>query len=105
MLGVRDTRRVAWRREHAPQHYVGYVTVTEKSVRLDGTEHSTGIRVSLSIPYDAIETIRVARDAGEEVVGERAVVLELRKDSPIFVRPLQTGVFGLDSFARRLRPN
>ena len=28
MLGIRETRRVAWRRQHAPQHYVGYVTVT-----------------------------------------------------------------------------
>ena len=104
MLGVRDTRRVAWRREHAPQHYVGYVTVTEKNVRLAGTEHATGIEVSLSIPYDAIRKIRVARDAAEEVVGERAVVLELRKDAPIFVRPLETGALGLDSFARKLRP-
>jgi hypothetical protein len=104
MLGVRDTRRVAWRREHAPQHYVGYVTVTEQCVRLAGTEHTTGIEVSLSIPYDAIRKIRVARDAGEDVVGERAVVLELREDSPIFVRPLQTGAIGLDSFARKLRP-
>jgi len=104
MLGVRDTRRVAWRREHAPQHYVGYVTVTEETVRLAGREHATGIEVSLSIPYDAIRKIRVARDAGEEVVGERAVVLELREDSPIFVRPLQTGAISLDSFARKLRP-
>jgi hypothetical protein len=104
MLGVRETRRVAWRRQHAPQHYVGYVTVTEQSVRLAGREHSTGIQVSLSIPYDAIRKIRVARDAGEEVVGERAVVLELHEDAPIFVRPLQTGALGLNSFARKLRP-
>jgi hypothetical protein len=31
-------------------------------------------------------------------------VLELREDSPIFVRPLQTGALGLDNFARKLRP-
>jgi hypothetical protein len=104
MLGVRDTRRVAWRRQHAPQHYVGYVTVTEQSVRLAGREHSTGIEVSMCIPYDAIRKIRVARDDAEEVVGERAVVLELREDSPIFVRPLSTGTLALDSFARKLRP-
>jgi hypothetical protein len=104
VLGVRDTRRVAWRREHAPQHYVGYVTVTEESVRLAGREHATGIEVSMSIPYDAIRKIRVARDAAEEVVGEPAVVLELREDAPIFVRPLHIGALGLDSFARKLRP-
>ena len=103
MLGVRDTRRVAWRREHAAQHYVGYVTVTEKAVRLAGREHATGIEVSLSIPYGAIREVRVARDATEEVVGERAVVLELRDDAPIFVRPLRTGALGLDGFARKLQ--
>jgi hypothetical protein len=103
MLGIRDTRRVAWRRQHAPRHYVGYVTVTENSVRLAGHEEHTGIDVALSIPYDAIRKIRVARDAGEEVVGERSVVLELREDDPIYVRPLQPGPLDLDSFARRLR--
>jgi hypothetical protein len=103
VLGIRDTRRVAWRREHAPQHYIGYVTVTEESVRLAGREHSTGIEVALSIPYYAIRTVRVARDDGEEVVGERAVVLELREDSPIYVRPLQSEALGLDAFARKLR--
>jgi len=103
MLGVRDTRRVAWRRKHAPQHYVGYVTVTEQSVRLAGREHATGIDASLSIPYDAIRKVRVARDAGEEVVGEQAVVLELREDAPIYVRPICTGRLDLDGFARKLR--
>lgn len=104
MLGVRDTRRVAWRREHAPQYYVGYVTVTEKSVRLAGTEHATGIEASLTIPYDAIRTIRVAEDVSEEVVGERAAVIELREDAPIYVRPLHTGPLALDSFVRKLTP-
>jgi hypothetical protein len=103
MLGVRDTRRVAWRREHALRHYVGYVTVTEDGVRLAGREHLTGIDISLSIPYHAIRKIRVARATGEEVVGERSVVLELREDEPIFVRPLSTGPLDLDSFARKLR--
>jgi hypothetical protein len=103
MLGVRDTRRVTWRRKHAPQHYVGYVTVTEESVRLAGREHATGIDASLSIPYGAIRKVRVARDQGEEVVGEQSVVLELREDEPIYVRPLCTGRLDLDGFARKLR--
>lgn len=104
MLGVRDTRRVAWRRQHAPQHYVGYVTVTEKSVRLAGREHITGIDASLSIPYDAISNVRVGRGSGEEVVGQPAVVLELREDDPILVRPLSEDSLDLDAFARKLRP-
>ena len=104
MLGIRDTRRVAWRRRHAPQHYVGYVTVTDDSVRLAGTEHHTGIDVALSIPYGAIRKVRLADDPGDEVVGERSVVLELREDDPILVRPLSTGPLDLDGFARKLRP-
>ena len=104
MLGVRDTRRVAWRRRQAPQHYVGYVTVTDDSVRLAGTEHHTGIDASLSIPYTAIDRIRLGHDTGEDVVGERSVVLELREDDPILVRPLCTGTPDLHGFARRLRP-
>jgi hypothetical protein len=103
MLGVRDTRRVTWRRQHAAQHYVGYVTVTDDTVRLAGREHATGIDASLSIPYDAISKVRLARGEGEEVVGERSVVLELRNDRPIYVRPVGTGPLDLEAFARKLR--
>ncbi|HEX4526229.1 MAG TPA: hypothetical protein VH108_05750, partial [Gaiellaceae bacterium] len=70
MLGVRDTRRVAWRRQHAQRHYVGYVTVTEDTVRLAGREQATGIDVALSIPRTAIRKIRVAQNGSESLVGE-----------------------------------
>ena len=104
MLGVRDTRRVAWRRQHASRHYVGYVTVTDDTVRLAGHEQATGIDVTLTIPSDAIRQVRVGREPREEVVGERSVVLELRDDEPIYVRPVCTGPIDLDGFARKLRP-
>jgi hypothetical protein len=105
MLGILDTRRVAWRREHAPQHYVGYVTVTEDNVRLAGTEHHTGIDVALTIPHSAISRVRVGKTDAEQVVGGQAVVLELEQDAPILVRPLYAaGSLDLDAFARRLRP-
>lgn len=104
MLGVRDTRRVAWRRRHASQHYVGYVTVTDDCVRLAGTEHHTGIDVALSIPYGAIRKIRLADDPRDDVVGERSVILELREDDSILVRPICVGPLNLDVFARKLRP-
>jgi hypothetical protein len=103
MLGLRETRRVAWKRQYARRHYVGYVTVTETTVRFAGREDATGIDVTLSIPYDAISKIRVAEDAAEEVVGERSVVLELREDEPIFVRPISPDTQDLDDFARKLR--
>jgi hypothetical protein len=104
MLGIREARRVAWRRSRAPQHYVGYVTVTEEGVRLAGTEHHTGIDVALRIPYSAIRKVRVGDCDGEEVVGERSVVLELDEDEPILVRPLSTEPIDLDGFVRRLQP-
>ena len=104
MLGVRDTRRVTWRRQHAPQHYVGYVTVTDTGVRLAGTEHHTGIDATLSIPHRAIRRIRVGAGMAEEVVGEQSVVLELDEDDPILVRPLCAGALDLDTFVRKLRP-
>jgi hypothetical protein len=103
MLGVHDTRRVAWRRQHAQRHYVGYVTVTDDTVRLAGREQATGIDVALSIPHTAVRRVRVAKNGSEEVVGERSVVLELSDDEPIYVRPLDTGSLDLDSFARKLR--
>ena len=103
MLGVRDTRRVAWRRQHAVRHYIGYVTVTEDAVRLAGREDETGIDIALSIPYDAIRMVRVARAADEDVVGQPSVVLELHEDESIFVRPVSGRAVDLDGFARKLR--
>ena len=88
MLGVRDTRRVAWRRQYAQRHYVGYATVTESSVRLVGREQATGIDVALSIPHTAIAAVRVGDGSTELVDGGQTVVLELRDEEPIYVRPL-----------------
>lgn len=101
MLGVRDTRRVAWRRQHAQRHYVGYVTVSEANVRLTGREQATGIDVSLSIPHTAIRSVRVGTKESEMVDGELTVVLELRDEEPIYVRPIGNGALDLDGFARK----
>jgi hypothetical protein len=102
MLGVRDTRRVAWRRRHAHSYYLGYVTVNDDSLRLAGEEHGTGIDVALTIPYRAVREIRVGRDYREEVVGERSVVLDLADNDPIYLRPVNAGDIDLQSFARKL---
>ncbi len=103
MLGVLDTRQVAWRRQYAQRHYVGYATVTESSVRLVGREEATGIDVSLSIPHTAIEGVRVGNGSSELVDGGQTVVLELRDEEPIYIRPLAEGPLDLDGFARKLR--
>ncbi len=102
MLGVRDTRRVAWRRQHAQRHYVGYVTVSEQNVRLAGREQTTGIDVALTIPHTAIREVRVGTKDTELVDGELTVILELRDEEPIYVRPLGTGgPHDLAGFARK----
>jgi hypothetical protein len=103
MLGVRDTRRVAWRRQHATRHYVGYVTVTESGVRLGGSEETTGIDVSLSIPHAAIREVRLGSSNTELVDGESTVVLELSDEEPIYICPLGREPRDLAGFARKLR--
>ncbi len=104
MLGVRDARRVAWRRQHAQRHYVGYVTVTEANIRLAGREQATGIDVALTIPHTAIREVRVGTKETEMVDGSLTVILELRDEEPIYVRPVgDGGPLDLDGFARKLR--
>jgi hypothetical protein len=103
MLGVLETRQVAWRRQHAQRHYVGYVTVTEDGIRLAGREKATGIDVSLSIPHTAIREVHVASSDAEKVNGGLTVVLELCDEEPIYVLPLGDGPPDLDGFARKLR--
>jgi hypothetical protein len=105
MLGARDTRQVAWKRRYAQQHYLGYVTVSESGIRLAGHEQASGIDAALTIPHGAIRKVRVGRDTGEDVVGERSVVLELTDNEPIYVRPVCAGKIDLEGFARRLVPS
>jgi hypothetical protein len=102
MLGARHASRVVWRRRHATRHYVGYVLVTDKLVRLAGNEQDTAIHAVLSIPPQAIEVVRVGQTPDEHIVGEPAVVIELTDDDPIYLRPITTGALGLDELARKL---
>jgi hypothetical protein len=103
MLGARHTSRVAWRRMHAQRHYVGYVTIGYDEIRLAGHEQTTGIDVTLSIPFGAIHGVRVGSDDDGKVVGERAVVVDLGEDEPIYVRPLEPDAAELNNLAQRLR--
>jgi hypothetical protein len=102
MLAVRDLRRVAWRRRHAHQHYAGYLTLTDDTIRLSGRESATGIDVALSIPHQAINSVRIGTTADDQLAGEPAVVLEVADGAPILIRPIDTGRFEIDALARRL---
>src|SRR6476660_6026214 len=102
MLNVRDLRQVAWRRRHAHKHYVGHIALTDEAVRLSGRETGTGIVAALSIPPTAIRGVRIGEGPNEQIVGERAIVLELDDDEPIYVRPVGTGVLELETLTRRL---
>jgi len=103
MLGVRDVRRVAWRRLHAPQHYLGYLTITDDVIGLSGREEPTGIGVSMSIPRNALTRMHSGTLPEEQLAGESTVVLEVADGVPIVVRPVGTNDLGLESLARKLR--
>jgi hypothetical protein len=80
------TARVAWRRRHTPSHYVGTLAATDVALRLDGREPATGIELSLSIPFEEIEAVRASSGAGDLLVGEPAVVLQLAGSEPVLLR-------------------
>jgi hypothetical protein len=101
MLEIRDLRKVGWRRLHAQQHYLGYLTLTDQAVRLSGHEQATGIDVTLSIPPAAIDRVRIGH-ADERVAGERAIVLELVASEAVLVAPEDSTAADVDRLARRL---
>jgi hypothetical protein len=93
MLNVNDVRKVAWRRQSAPQRYEGYAVVTDEVLRLAGREEATGIDASLSIPHAAIRAVRATDDG--------ALVLDVADGIPIVVHPAG-GSLALATLARRL---
>jgi hypothetical protein len=102
MLAVRDLRKVAWRRRHAHQHYTGYLTLTDETIRLSGRESATGIDVALSIPHQAINSVRIGTTADDQLAGEPAIVLEVADGEPILLQPIDSGRLEISSLARRL---
>jgi hypothetical protein len=92
--------RIAWRRRSLGQQYVGRLLVLPDRLRLVGRETSSGIDVTLSIPFGEIDSVRRADRAAERVLGEAGVVVELAGSDPIFLREL--GSRGSRSLARLL---
>jgi hypothetical protein len=92
--------RVAWRRRSLGQQYVGRLLVLPDRLRLVGRETSSGLDVTLSIPFGEIDGVRRADRAAERVLGEAGLVVELAGSDPIFLREL--GSRGSRSLARLL---
>jgi hypothetical protein len=93
--------RIAWRRQGVRRHYLGTVEGGEDGIRLAGSDPVTGVEVMLSIPLSEIEDVHVAAP-GEELAGERCVVLELVDSEPILLREVGTGPLHVHVLARAL---
>ena len=96
-----ETTRIAWRRLHARHDYVGTLATTDTGLRLDGREPSTGIELSLSIPFSEIEEIS-ASNGSSALAGESAVVLELAGSEPVLVREVGPGLQATGQLVRTL---
>jgi hypothetical protein len=85
--------RVAWRRRSASHDYVGTLATTDLGLRLDGREPSTGIELSLSIPYSEIDDVRAANgsDSAGDQAGPSVVVLHLAGSEPVLLRGVENG--------------
>lgn len=83
--------RVAWKRRNVRHHYVGRLWGGEGVIRFVGREPGTGIEVSLSVPLEEIERVRLSSSADETVVAGLGVVLELADSEAIFVREISPG--------------
>jgi hypothetical protein len=94
--------RVAWKRRNVRHHYVGRLWGGEGLLRFVGREPGTGIEVSLSVPLQEIEHVRLAGSADESVVGGPGVVLELADTEAIYLREIVPGGSSPQRLALRL---
>jgi hypothetical protein len=99
---VNEIQRVAWRRATARCQCVGYLVVSDGSVRLAGRERDTNIDAALTIPAPAVAGIRTEAE-GDRAEDGRAVVLELRDDVAVLVQPAERGRLAAEKLARSLR--
>jgi hypothetical protein len=95
-------QRVAWRRRSVRHHYVGRLWGGEGVIRFVGREPGTGIEVSLSIPLEEIERVRLSASPDETVVAGAGVMLELAGSEAVFLREIAPGGIAPDHLAARL---
>jgi hypothetical protein len=63
---------------------------------------STGIDAALSIPHEAIGSVRIGTSPDDQLGGQPTVVVEVADGEPILIRPIGTGRLEIDTLARRL---
>ena len=96
------TDQVAWRRRGIRRHYVGTLRAGGWGIRLTGRDPYSGIEVTLSIPLNELDDVRISESAEEMLAGERCVVLELAESEPIILREAGIGPLHLRALARTL---
>jgi hypothetical protein len=101
MLGLRDARRVSWRRRGG-DWFDGYLTLGDDGLRLAGRAGSGTADVSLTIPVMAVGRVGVGVAHSDPSELRPAAVLELPGQEPIEIVPLLGGVLELEQLARRL---
>ena len=92
VLAIRELRKVAWRGPRACERYLGYLALTDEAVRLSGRDEATRVDVALSIPHEALRSVRAC---------EGTVVLEL-VDGEIVVEPVDGSTAEVERLAHRL---
>ncbi|HZO62888.1 MAG TPA: hypothetical protein VFB35_07890 [Gaiellaceae bacterium] len=78
--------RIAWRRNGARRPCIGTIRAGDGAIRLAGCDPYSGVDVSLSIPFSAIEGVH---DGDRE--DDRCVVLELADSAAIVLNPIGSG--------------
>lgn len=101
MLGLRDARRVVWRRRGG-NWLEGYLTLGDDGLRLTGRVEAKSTDVSLTITARVVGRVEVGmvRDGRRGL--ERAAVLELTGQEPIEIVLVDGGALELEQLARRL---
>jgi hypothetical protein len=95
--------RIEWCRRGRGRHYVGTLSGGNGGLHLAGREPASGIEVSLSIPYEEIDEVRLSGAAAEELVGEQSVVLQFAGSEPILLREFGVGRLRPKALVARLK--
>jgi hypothetical protein len=88
--------RVEWKRRSHP--YVGTLRRNGKGLQLAGREVASGLEVSLTIPFAAIDDIRLA--SADEM---GSIVVEFADSEPIMLREVGNAQSGSQALVAKLK--